>query len=542
MASLVSFLHSLPAGLLVAAALLEIFVIRRRNADGEPGVLWLLFCCAAAASLDAAAAIGCFFWKGGNEILRQGFWSVGLAACASAAWYLKRQGRNRSFLLLSDRFRDSNPANPPRRKPGQVLWIIGYRTTLAVTAAVAFTAMTAGSQWVVPGDEADSGVARNTSASRPATAESSASGEDGDPPAASPSLVDPTKAEIPSAELSAVAAMATSSAMAQPHGAGEGDGSDSKMTGNGEGNPPAAGMAPGVPVVAVSPAAAPAVNSRPVSRNSIYFSKIRPILARSCVSCHGPSKQKGDLRLDTPDAIRAGVNGKPVIVPGNPAKSRLHIVTGLPADDTDRMPPKGTPLNSTERELIAGWIKAGADLGDGVSIPAGSDGVFLVDTIAENLPAPDPKLIETLTAEHVIVRPLSRNGHVIEMDFSHSDRAMGDLNLAQLAPIALNIYALDFSRTAIKDEDLAQLAPMKNLSRLMLSRTRITDTGLAHLKTNAALEQLNLYNTPVTDTGLNALSNLKSLKKIYLWKSQATPTGAKTLEGQVPGLVVSMGE
>lgn len=538
MVSLVSFLHSLPAGLLVAAALLEIFVITRRHTDGEPGVLWLLFCCAAAAALDAAAAIGWFFWKGGDEVLRQGLWSISLAACASIAWWLKRQGRNRAFLLLRDRFRDGgNPAHPPRRKPGQVLWILGYRGALAGTAAVAVIAVMTGVGFKSDRalDIAENGDSSSVK-SPPAKTDSES---DTGSPVPTPSLVDPTKAEIPSAELSAVAAMATSGAMSQPQGGGPGDGAGNKMPGVEKPDDSAApavagGMAPGVPVVAVP--------SRPVSRNSIYFSKIRPILAKSCVSCHGPSKQKGDLRLDTPDALRAGVNGKPVIVPGNPAKSRLHIVTGLPADDTDRMPPKGTPLNSTERALIADWIKSGADLGDGVSIPAGSDGVFLVDTIAETLPAPDPKLIEALTTEHVIVRPLSRNGHVIEMDFSHSDRAMGDLNLSQLAPIALNIYALDFSRTAIRDDDLAQLAPMKNLSRLMLSRTRITDSGLAHLKANAALEQLNLYNTPVTDTGLNTLSGLKSLKKIYLWKSQATPAGAKTLEGQVPGLVVSMGE
>ncbi|RYD26122.1 MAG: hypothetical protein EOP86_26405, partial [Verrucomicrobiaceae bacterium] len=353
----------------------------------------------------------------------------------------------------------------------------------------------------------------------------------------STALVDPTKAEIPSAELSAVAAMATAaSAPGSPSASGGGmeEGNISAEAG------PAPAPGSAMPVVAVP--AAPAANSRPVSRNSVYFSKIRPILARSCVSCHGPSKQKGDLRLDTPDALRAGVNGKPVIVPGNPAKSRLYIVTGLPLDDTDRMPPKGNPLSVSDRELLAGWIKNGADLGDGVSIPAGKDGVFLVDSIAETLPEPDPKLLEALRAEHVVIRPLSKNGHVLEMDFSHSDRARADLKLAELAPIALNLYALDFSRTNITDADLAHLAPMKNLARLLLSRTGISDAGLARLRTNTALEQLNLYNTNVTDGGLNALADLKSLKKVYLWKTKATTAGAKSLENQLPGLVVSMGE
>ena len=246
--------------------------------------------------------------------------------------------------------------------------------------------------------------------------------------------------------------------------------------------------------------------------------------------------------MDTPDFIRAGVNGKPVIVPGVPAKSRVYHVTGLPADDTDKMPPKGTPLNSSERAVLAEWITHGADLGDGVSIPAGHDGVFLVDTIAASLTAPDPGVMENLKKDHIVIRPLSQNGFVLELDFSHSDRARGDLKLSQLGPIALNIYALDFSRTNITDADLGQLVAMKNLSRLLLSRTRITDAGLASLKHNDSLEQINLYETAVTDTGLATLGSLPSLKKVYLWQSKATVEGAKQLQEQVPGLVVSIGE
>ena len=131
---------------------------------------------------------------------------------------------------------------------------------------------------------------------------------------------------------------------------------------------------------------------------------------------------------------------------------------------------------------------------------------------------------------------------MLELDFSHSDRARGDLKLSQLGPIALNIYALDFSRTNITDADLGQLVPMRNLSRLLLSRTGITDAGLPVLKNNANLEQLNLYETGVTDGGLATLAVLKSLKKVYLWQSKATAEGAKQLQEQVPGLVVSIGQ
>lgn len=535
MPALLQFLQFLPVALLLAAGLLEIFVVSRRDAAAEPGVLWLLFCAVVAAGLAALSGFTGYFWKGNHASLQQGFLAAALGTVGSVAWYLKRQGRNRGLLLLHEKFRQGNPAGPPTRKPGQILWVLGYRCVFLMALGTAAGLLLA--KPVIP----HSGQDLASASKEPA--DTSGSPQPHSQPAAptteapAPALIDPTRDETPSAELSAMAAMATASmtrnpAAADPHsgpGMESGTSPDPSMENPGESN--------SVPVVAV-----PAIAARPVSRNSTYFSKVRPIFRRYCVSCHGPDKQKGDLRLDSPDGLRAGVNGKPVIVPGNPAKSRITIVIGLPSDNDDRMPPKGSPVSVSERELLTAWIQSGADLGDGVSIPAGQDGVFLVDSIAENLPAPDSKLIETLTAEHVVIRPLSKNGHLLELDFSHSDRARGDLQLSELAPMALNIFALDFSRTSIRDADLAFLAPMKNLNRLLLSRTGISDSGLAHLAGSGSLEHLNLYSTSVTDAGLATIAGLKSLKKVYLWQSKATPAGIKTLESQKPGLAVSNGE
>lgn len=520
--SLLSFLDFLPVGLLFAACCLEGFVLSRRDRASEPGVLWLL-CCAAIAAAAAAVLHGVLY---GMKLEPLG-WRLssvfaGLAALVSLAWLLKRLGRNRSLLLLRERFYDpADAAAPPRRKPWQWLLLVSYRAALVLAGLAACGSMAA--RPPTAAFPRQSTVRPDKLEAAPEAVQTVLPQQAFAPAPEALPLADPTKGEIPSADASAVAAMATS-AVAVPTTPEPGsDVVDS------------AAMATAVPVVAVPP-------TRPVSKNSLYFSKVRPILGRHCVSCHGPQKQKGDLRLDSPDFIRAGVNGKPVIAPGVAEKSRLYHVTGLPPDDTDRMPPKGTPLNSVERAVLADWIKAGADLGDGVSIPSGHDGVFLVDTIAANLAAPDPRLLEDLKQEHVVIRPLSKNGHVLELDFSHSDRANGDLKLSQLGPIALNIYALDFSRTKISDTDLGQLIPMKNLSRLLLSRTGVTDAGLVALRNNLSLEHLNLYETAVSDVGLASLGALKSLKKVYLWHSKATVDGAKQLQEQVPGLVVSIGQ
>src|SRR6266545_5667872 len=50
---------------------------------------------------------------------------------------------------------------------------------------------------------------------------------------------------------------------------------------------------------------------------------IQPLLARACISCHGPGKQRAGLRLDERAAAMQGSNSGAVIHPGDVAKSRL---------------------------------------------------------------------------------------------------------------------------------------------------------------------------------------------------------------------------
>jgi formylglycine-generating enzyme required for sulfatase activity len=97
---------------------------------------------------------------------------------------------------------------------------------------------------------------------------------------------------------------------------------------------------------------------------------IKPLLEANCLSCHGPEKPKGDLRLVTrEDAIKGGDDGT-ALVPGDPKKSPLHASTVLPADHDDLMPPsnKGGPLPKDQTDLLASWIQEGATWPDGLTL------------------------------------------------------------------------------------------------------------------------------------------------------------------------------
>jgi len=96
-----------------------------------------------------------------------------------------------------------------------------------------------------------------------------------------------------------------------------------------------------------------------------YAADIRPIFEVSCFRCHGEEKQKGNLRLDSLEAIPKGPGKGDVINPNDATKSTLLIaVSGL--DPQNAMPPsrKGQPskgaLTPEQVGLVRAWIDQGA--------------------------------------------------------------------------------------------------------------------------------------------------------------------------------------
>lgn len=106
---------------------------------------------------------------------------------------------------------------------------------------------------------------------------------------------------------------------------------------------------------------APAADSEPASEKVHFLTKIKPILEARCVSCHGPKKKKGGLRLEPiAEAFPEGDEDWWTILPGDPAGSLLVERIKLTADDDGVMPPRGELLTKEEISLIEQWIARGA--------------------------------------------------------------------------------------------------------------------------------------------------------------------------------------
>lgn len=96
------------------------------------------------------------------------------------------------------------------------------------------------------------------------------------------------------------------------------------------------------------------------SREALEFfeKQIRPVLAENCFNCHNADKQKGNLRLDSRQAMLVGGDTGPVIVPGKPEVSLLVKAIHY-EDDGLRMPPKGK-LKAEQIVSLKKWIADGA--------------------------------------------------------------------------------------------------------------------------------------------------------------------------------------
>jgi mono/diheme cytochrome c family protein len=97
----------------------------------------------------------------------------------------------------------------------------------------------------------------------------------------------------------------------------------------------------------------------------LWTEKVQPLLEQRCYGCHGPTKAKHDLRLDSPEAIlKGGREMGPTVIAGKPDDSPLVKVCLLPRDEEEAMPPKskGDGLNAEQIGWLKAWITGGAPM------------------------------------------------------------------------------------------------------------------------------------------------------------------------------------
>jgi uncharacterized membrane protein len=294
-----------------------------------------------------------------------------------------------------------------------------------------------------------------------------------------------------------------------------------------------------------------AAAASPSAEPETYATAIAPLLAERCGSCHGAKKHKGGLRLDSPEAMLAGGDSGPALVPGDAASSLLVQRTALPLDHEDHMPPEGKPQPSPEElaELTA-WIAGGAPFGSARAESASPSPTGAVRTPEPARPgeparsvepaAPPAAALAALEAAFLHHEPLADGA--LRVDVAAVAQDFGDAELARLlVPLAPWIHELVLARSRVGDASVAELARFPALRRLDLRATGVSTTGLAALAGNETLAELNLAQTALDDGVVETLLGLPALERLELWKAGLSPAALERLRAR-PGLRVNAGD
>jgi uncharacterized membrane protein len=287
------------------------------------------------------------------------------------------------------------------------------------------------------------------------------------------------------------------------------------------------------------------LNINDINQAVVYKDLVQYTLNQKCVQCHGAEKQKGKLRLDDLNWIKAGGKNGNLINTSNPAEGELIKRILLDDIDEHHMPPKEkTQLTDAELVIFQWWINAGASFDKSVAAMEPDDKVIKAlasfkeenqkqAKISINTREPiepiDEQIKEKLEKLGWVVSSISLDDNHIRLTGYNIETSIKDA-LAAAVEISNHVVELKLSFSALKDNELSNLSKFKNLEKLWLDHTGIADNALKQVMGLDNLEYLNIVGTSTTANGIRSLMQLKKLKKIYLSATKITAEERFALE------------
>jgi len=285
--------------------------------------------------------------------------------------------------------------------------------------------------------------------------------------------------------------------------------------------------------------------SKVITIDSPASDAVSDIFHEKCVGCHGPGKQKGDLRLDSRDNILKSADAALLQADNSLLLARIM----LPADDDDHMPPQGKKqLSKNEIAFLSWWIANGADFDKSLAelkLPTKLHGI-LTEIIVENpllphesvMPAP-PEAIEQLRKLDVVILPVAQNSNYLMASMANVQPEKRAEMMAELLKINAQLIWLNMDFQNLDDSEWERLGHLTALRKLSLKETNFSDKQMVHLKPLAALVNLNLGGTQVSD--LSPLAYLPNLQALYLYNSSIAQQEIEQLKMKLPTLLVDTG-
>lgn len=281
---------------------------------------------------------------------------------------------------------------------------------------------------------------------------------------------------------------------------------------------------------------------------TVYEVAIAPILEQKCVTCHGPDKAKGDLRLNTPENILKGGEDGNIFGAGLDDDGFLLKRIHLPLSDDDHMPPDGkVQLTKDEISILNNWIKSGANFNLKMNELAEEDSLYKL----VRKPGPEN------TAEVISDKPLpdlaefNSNYCSVNALFPGSDRVVVNFfqgsfynleNLKKLEKIKENIVELNMQGMPLDKEDLDIITQFLNLEKLNINYTGLEIGSLENLKTLSKLQSLSICGIDCDEASLEKLLNGANFTTLNAWSENVNAKGLEDLMGKYPNVKITIGD
>jgi uncharacterized membrane protein len=302
--------------------------------------------------------------------------------------------------------------------------------------------------------------------------------------------------------------------------------------------------------------ATPSVSAQNFETALAYQDVIQPILKEKCFACHNESKQKGKLRMDSPDFLLKGGENGAIFVNGKPDESEMIKRILLPLNHDDHMPPKEKPqITTKEFDLIKWWITQGADMHKavkdlnpspnikalfGAAAVASVANIVLKDMPDATVKPPSVFDIVALKKMNVVAMPIGNDKPFLSVNFINRPKITAEM-LPHLKALSKNIAWIKLSDAVLNDTVFTFLKDCENLTKLSLNNTKIDDKNLSKLLIFKHLSSLSLVNTKVTNQGVLTLKILPQLQKLFLFQTQIKPEEYKNLMSQMPNILIDSG-
>lgn len=283
----------------------------------------------------------------------------------------------------------------------------------------------------------------------------------------------------------------------------------------------------------------------------LYADLVAPVFKKNCTGCHGPTRQKGKLRLDQPDFILKGGKDGDILLIGKGDEGEMWRRINLDHEDEDHMPPKEkTQLSKAEISLITYWLETGGDFNATLaSLPRadsimqfleGEQGDETKPKVVEIVFPPDKALLNEFRQAGVTVSFLSQGDGRISLNFINADPKKLPALFTKLPLLSRQLVEVKLPGKKLSHDEWTFLKLLPELKRVSLENSNFSDNDLVVLNPCVGLTYINFVGTSVTTKGLMQLS-LNKLQKLYLFRTHVKAEDLTSLQKHFPKTDIVLG-